>query len=147
MQGVYQRLWESSGIYDLNGERMALYVQWTHYWRERTGVAEQAWDLYALRPLHERQLRNADWATYRQRLGFSQFSTRRSLEGNDYLVIALSWISKRDQRPMFDLWGMRYSAAASAQVAAYGFAAHTRTNDHTTVRRVDMSVTYPVWPF
>lgn len=43
---------------------------------------------------------------------------------------------------------------ASAQVAAYGFAAqplvfyaNTGSNDYTTVRRVDMNVTHPVWPF
>ncbi|WPB78088.1 ImpA family metalloprotease [Archangium violaceum] len=154
VEGVYQRLWVPSGIYDMNGERMAFFTQWSHYWQERTGVADQAWDVYTLLHLHERLFRNGDWATYRQRLGFSRFSTRPSLEGNDYLVIALSWITKRDQRPMFELWGVRYGSEASAQVAAYGFSAqpqvfyaNTASNDYTTVRRVDMNVTYPVWPF
>jgi len=43
------------------------------------------------------------------------------MNGNDFLLIASSFIIGRDMRPMFDLWGVTYSAAASAQVAAYGY--------------------------
>ena len=38
------------------------------------------------------------------------------------MLISLSFISELDQRPFFDLWGITYSAEASAQVASYGFA-------------------------
>jgi hypothetical protein len=55
---------------------------------------------------------------------------------------------------MFDLWGVRYTAAAAAQVDSYGFAKETPrfyanrvTNDHGTVVRIDMTSPNPVWPF
>jgi len=67
---------------------------------------------------------------------------------------ALSWITQLDQRDMFDLWGITYSSKAAEQVSAYGFArqpavfyANTNTLKHKKVRKVDMTVTNPRWPF
>lgn len=45
------------------------------------------------------------------------------MNGNDFMLIASSYIIGRDMRPVFDLWGITYSAAASTQVNAYGYAA------------------------
>lgn len=154
VDGAYQRIWGSDAYAVQNGERMAFYVQWVHYWEERTGDPARGWELFTLLYLHQRQFEKSDWATYKNRLGYSTYADRPSVDGNDNLLITLSFITQRDQRAMFDLWGVRYTAAAAAQVDSYGFAKETPrfyanrvTNDHGTVVRIDMSSPNPVWPF
>jgi len=46
-----------------------------------------------------------------------------SMDGNDFMLIAASRIIGKDMRPVFDMWGVTYSAPASAQVAAYVYPA------------------------
>ena len=65
------------------------------------------------------------------------------LLGSLVLLLGLSWLTQRDQRPTFALWGIRTSAAAQAQVAAYSFAeqpaffyANNRTNEYSPSHRV-----------
>lgn len=154
VEGAYTRIWGSDAYAVQNGERMAFYMQWVHYWEERTGDPARGWDLFTLLYLHQRQFEKGDWATYKDRLGYSTYASRPSVNGNDNLLIALSWITQRDQRAMFDLWGVRYSPEAAAQVQSYGFAKETPrfyanrvTNDHSTVVRVDMTAPNPAWPF
>ncbi|WKB54696.1 ImpA family metalloprotease [Eleftheria terrae] len=154
VQGVYDRIWADDGYAVQNGIRLAFYLQWVHYWAERQGNEARGWDIWTLLYLHQRLASRSDWAANKASLGFSTFGERPSLDGNDHLLIALSWLTQRDQRPVFALWGLRTSAAAQAQVQAYGFAAeraffyaNTSTNDHAKVRRVDMGVAQPAWPF
>lgn len=154
IEGAYQRIWGDAAYAVQNGERMAFYTQWVHYWAERTGSAERGWEIYTLLYLHHRQFKSIDWATYKDRLGYGRYASRPGISGNDNLLIALSWLTQRDQRPVFDLWGIRYSAEAAAQVVAHGFNAepaffyaNTVTNDHSTARKVDMTVADPQWPF
>lgn len=151
---AYDALWADDGYAVQNGERLSFYMQWVHYWRQRTGDAAQAFDIVTLLYLHDRLMKSADWDTNKVRLGYGAYATRPSPSGNDNLLIALSTITQRDQRPTFDLWGVTYTAAAGAQVAAAGhavepafFYANTQTNNHATARRVDMSVASPAWPF
>lgn len=152
--GAYSRIWGSDAYAVQNRERMAFYMQWVHYWEERTADQTRGWDMVTLLYLHQRLFSKSDWATYKDRLGYGTYSSRPAVSGNDNLLIALSWITKRNQRAMFDLWGVRYSPEAAAQVESYGFAkeparfyANRSTNDHSTVVRVDMSKPNPVWPF
>lgn len=154
IEGAYQRIWGSDAYAVQNGERMAFYMQWVHYWAQRMGSQTDGWDMVTLLYLHQRQFNGTDWATNKVRLGYSQYSARPDVSGNDNLLITLSWITQRDHRPTFDLWGVRYTPQAANQVASYGFAAepalfyaNTSTNDHATVRKVDMGVAKPVWPF
>ena len=154
IDGVYQLIWKDPTYNAQGGERRTFYFQFMHYWSERMNSVERGWDIFTLLYLHQRQLRNADWATYKDRLGYSQYASRPAANGNDNMVIALSWISKRDMRPIFDMWGVRYSATASSQVASYGFPAEPlffygkiTLNDYSDVRKVDMTVANPVWPF
>lgn len=157
VEAAYQSIWGNAAYAVQNGERMAFYMQWVHYWAQRQASIATGWDIITLLYLHQRQFEavaEADWAVNRSRLGYSTYATKPTPSGNDNLLITLSWITQRDQRPTFDLWGVRYSAAASAQVAAFTFAvepalfyANTSTNNHSTVRKVDMSVASPVWPF
>ncbi|WP_258154812.1 metalloprotease ImpA [Pseudomonas sp. 17053703] len=161
LAGVYKRLWEDPGTYALNGERMAFYTQWVHYWTDLKNDPLQGWDIWTLLYLHQRQVDKSDWDANKAALGYASYAQRpgnsgdaSSTDGNDNLLIGLSWLTQRDQRPTFALWGIRTSAAAQAQVAAYGFAeqpaffyANNRTNEYSTVKLLDMSQGSPAWPF
>ncbi len=161
LAGVYKRLWEDPGTYALNGERMAFYTQWVHYWADLKNDPLQGWDIWTLLYLHQRQVDKSDWDANKAALGYASDAQRpgnsgdaSSTDGNDNLLLGLSWLTQRDQRPTFALWGIRTSAAAQAQVAAYGFAeqpaffyANNRTNEYSTVKLLDMSQGSPTWPF
>ncbi|WP_079747953.1 ImpA family metalloprotease [Pseudomonas aeruginosa] len=161
LAGVYKRLWEDPGTYALNGERMAFYTQWVHYWADLKNDPLQGWDIWTLLYLHQRQVDKSDWDANKAVLGYGTYAQRpgnsgdaSSTDGNDNLLLGLSWLTQRDQRPTFALWGIRTSAAAQAQVAAYGFAeqpaffyANNRTNEYSTVKLLDMSQGSPAWPF
>ncbi|MCW4646464.1 metalloprotease ImpA [Pseudomonas aeruginosa] len=161
LAGVYKRLWEDPGTYALNGERMAFYTQWVHYWADLKNDPLQGWDIWTLLYLHQRQVDKSDWDANKAALGYGTYAQRpgnsgdaSSTDGNDNLLLGLSWLTQRDQRPTFALWGIRTSAAAQAQVAAYGFAeqpaffyANNRTNEYSTVTLLDMSQGSPAWPF
>lgn len=161
LAGVYKRLWEDPATYALNGERMAFYTQWVHYWADLKNDPLQGWDIWTLLYLHQRQVDKSDWDANKAALGYGTYAQRpgnsgdaSSTDGNDNLLLGLSWLTQRDQRPTFALWGIRTSAAAQAQVAAYGFAeqpaffyANNRTNEYSTVKLLDMSQGSPAWPF
>ncbi|MUI58603.1 metalloprotease ImpA [Pseudomonas aeruginosa] len=161
LAGVYKRLWEDPGTYALNGERMAFYTQWVHYWADLKNDPLQGWDIWTLLYLHQRQVDKSDWDANKAALGYASYAQRpgnsgdaSSTDGNDNLLIGLSWLTQRDQRPTFALWGIRTSATAQAQVATYGFAeqpaffyANNRTNEYSTVKLLDMSQGSPAWPF
>ncbi|HFQ2786367.1 TPA: metalloprotease ImpA [Pseudomonas aeruginosa] len=161
LAGVYKRLWEDPGTYSLNGERMAFYTQWVHYWADLKNDPLQGWDIWTLLYLHQRQVDKSDWDANKAALGYGTYAQRpgssgdaNTTDGNDNLLIGLSWLTQRDQRPTFALWGIRTSAAAQAQVAAYGFTeqpaffyANNRTNEYSTVKLLDMSQGSPKWPF
>lgn len=161
LAGVYKRLWEDPGTYALNGERMAFYTQWVHYWADLKNDPLRGWDIWTLLYLHQRQVDKSDRDANKAALGYGTYAQRpgnsgdaSSTDGNDNLLIGLSWLTQRDQRPTFALWGIRTSAAAQAQVAAYGFAeqpaffyANNRTNEYSTVKLLDMSQGSPAWPF
>jgi len=157
VEAANQSVWGNAAYAAQNGERMAFYMQWVHYWAQRQSDIATGWDIVTLLYLHQRQfdaLTSAEWPANRSKLGYSSYATKPSPTGNDNLLITLSWITGRDQRPTFDLWGVRYSANASAQVAAFAFAVepalfygNSSTNNHGTVRKIDMSVASPVWPF
>lgn len=157
IDGAYQRIWGNPAYAVQNGERMAFYMQWVHYWAERQGNIATGWDIVTLLYLHQRQFDSVDaedWANMRNKLGYSTYGTKPEVNGNDNLLITLSWITGRDHRSTFDLWGVRYSNNAGAQVDAFGFAAepgifygNVGTNNHSTVKKIDMSVANPVWPF
>ncbi|WP_295749113.1 ImpA family metalloprotease [Undibacterium sp.] len=155
LEARYQSIWGSDAYAAQNGERLAFYMQWVHYWHARVNDEARGWDIVTLLYLHQRQFARADWAANKDKLGYSQYATRPAVDGNDNMLIALSWITQRDQRPTFDLWGVRYSTTAAAQVASYAFAvepalfyAYKVTPDKVSaVKKIDMSVATPVWPF
>ncbi|WP_350262558.1 hypothetical protein AAF463_24655 (plasmid) [Pantoea sp. BJ2] len=43
VESVYKNLWANPDTYGMNGERMAFYVQWVHYWSDLKSSADQDW--------------------------------------------------------------------------------------------------------
>lgn len=157
VEAAYQSIW-SDQSYAANGsERLAFYIQWVHYWADRNQDEAVGWDLVTLLYMHQRLFDETDeisWRAQRSDLGYSTFAQKPKPTGNDNLLIVISWITQRDQRAAFDLWGIRYSEEASNQVQSFGFAkesafffANTSTNNHKTVKRIDMTLINPQWPF
>ncbi|MCP4868095.1 MAG: hypothetical protein GY898_05200 [Proteobacteria bacterium] len=58
----------------------------------------------------------------RSGLGFGEYASAPDIDGNDFLLISWSFLTETDLRPMFELWGVSFTASASAQVEAHGFA-------------------------
>jgi hypothetical protein len=155
--GAMRRIWSDPSYAAKSGERTTFYLQWVHYWAQRQASTAAGWDIVTLLYLHQRQfeaLTQSNWAANREKLGYSTYAIKPAPTGEDNLLIALSWITGRDQRPTFDLWGIRYSVEADIQVTAFGFPvesaffyANDKLRDQSGVRRVDMSVANPVWPF
>ncbi|MEK8046221.1 ImpA family metalloprotease [Ideonella margarita] len=120
-------MWTDSS-YGANGAvRLMFYRQLVEYARiHRSGTFNDGWELYTLLYLLDRNMGAAQssWATSAAGLGFGTYAAYpSSMDGNDFMVIATSRIIGRDMRPVFDLWGITYTASASAQVAAYGYTA------------------------
>ncbi|MFN2964357.1 hypothetical protein ACKUEI_25820, partial [Escherichia coli] len=106
LAGVYKRLWEDPGTYALNGERMAFYTQWVHYWADLKNDPLQGGDIWALLYLHQRQVDKSDWDANKAALGYGTYAQRpgnsgdaSSTDGNVTLLLGLSWLAQRDQRP------------------------------------------------
>lgn len=155
--GAMRRIWSDSSYAAKSGERTVFYLQWIHYWAQRQASISTGWDIVTLLYLHQRQfeaLTPSSWAANREKLGYSTYANKPNPTGEDNLLIALSWITGRDQRPTFDLWGIIYSPEADTQVTSFGFPtesaffyANNKIRDQTGVRKIDMSIVNPVWPF
>ncbi|WKE65518.1 ImpA family metalloprotease [Gallaecimonas kandeliae] len=126
-QAMYDKLWSQTGIYDNAGQRLDFYLQLA-FLAEDVGGLDNGWELYTLLYLEQRLFNHASqdaatWTAQKDALGMGSFATAPSLDGNDFMVMAGSYLLKRDLRPLFDAWGIRYSSGAASQVAAYGYPA------------------------
>jgi hypothetical protein len=120
---VYENIWASEGIYDNNNERMSFYVQLVHCNNDLPHIAD-GWDIYTLMYLHERIFSRAleDWENSSANVGFDTYSTApNDISGNDFMLLSLSYITERDHRSFFDMWGIEYSNNAWNQVEFYNF--------------------------
>ncbi|WP_341503913.1 ImpA family metalloprotease [Gallaecimonas sp. GXIMD4217] len=126
-QAMYDKLWSQSGTYDNAGTRLDFYWQLAMLADELAGL-DNGWQIYSLLYLHERQFsraRNdaASWAAQKDALGMGSFAEAPNPDGNDFMLMSLSYLLGRDMRGYFDAWGITYSPQASGQVAAYGLPA------------------------
>lgn len=101
---------------------LMFYRQLVEYGRHYNAGFDDGWEVWTLMYMQDRQLGQArgSWPTDAAKLGFGTYADYPGLGQNDFMLISASRIVGRDMRPMFDLWGMEYSTAASQQVAAYG---------------------------
>jgi hypothetical protein len=124
---MHTAMWTDTS-YAANGAvRLAFYRQLVEFARYyNTGTLVDGWELYTLLYLLDRNLTasEATWPAQATTLGFGTYTSYpSSMDGNDFMVIATSRIVGRDMRPVFDMWGITYSGAASAQVTAYALPA------------------------
>jgi len=157
VQSVYQRIWSSSGYAANNDERMNFYMQLIHT-SDELDYLSSGWDLYTLLYLQERLFNQAikdasDWDNQKEALGFGTYEDAPGgIDGNDFMLIAVSSITQKDQRDFFEMWGITYSDAASAQVASFGYDPapkiyfandDTNTDPHPTPVVIDGTSRYP----
>ncbi|MFM7679418.1 MAG: ImpA family metalloprotease [Roseiflexaceae bacterium] len=112
--------------------RLSFYLQLVQQARvnPRLTMGKGGWDLITMLYMHDRLLNayqwdDTTWNAQKTSLGMADYSRieANNIDNNSLFLIRASWILKTDQRPFFDMWGIRYSDKASAQVASYGFTA------------------------
>lgn len=126
---MYTRVWSNSSYAANNSERVMFYRQLTEYARYYNHNFSDGWEVHTLLYLLNRDIDNtsaSNWTNVAASYGFGTYTSEPSALApncaNDFMLVAASFIIGRDLRPMFDLWGISYSAAAAAQVGAYGSA-------------------------
>ena len=127
---VRAAIWTDTAYAANAGQRLVFYRQLVEYARHYNGAAlGDGWALWTAAYLMEREFSGASgaWATRAADLGMSTYAAYPSaIDGVDFLLIATSRFIGRDMGPVFALWGLTPSAAATAQVAAYGLPAAER---------------------
>lgn len=119
-------IWTNTAYAANAAERLVFYRQLVEFARHYNASFSDGWELYTLMHLLDRNLTasEAGWAGAKDGLGFGTYAAYPSaMDGNDFMLIAASRIIGRDMRPVWALWGVTTSAAAQAQVAAYGYPA------------------------
>ncbi|MDF5099056.1 hypothetical protein P3608_24105, partial [Vibrio parahaemolyticus] len=92
---------------------------------QHEGVLKSGWHLLARLHLIEREFNrlksdDALWDERRLSIGFANYSREEanSISNNDWLLIALSYISQRDMTSYLDMWGFSFTEKAKQQVVA-----------------------------
>ena len=113
-------LWKDSGTYDKVFERLSFYAQIVYELK--------SWDIYTKLYLTERLFgdaltNDAKWNSQKGALGFSDYTLAdtKTVEGNDFMAIVLSNLTKKDFRDYFDMWGISISQKAKDQIVTNGF--------------------------
>ncbi|MFC4877404.1 ImpA family metalloprotease [Microbulbifer halophilus] len=153
---AYDAIWADDSYAADNGERMAFYAQLPQLWREVTGEASRGWNIYTLLYLAERQFSHIsadDWTAERSKFGLDGFAEKPELNGNEFMLLMSSFLSGRDLRPLWDIWGVDYGSATAAQLDAWTLPPQDRVlwvgpdnNDWNRVEKVPVSADM-AWPF
>lgn len=155
---MYTSLWVNGSLF----QRLIFYWQLAMNNASVSGLGDQGWDLFRILYIAERQFdqaltSDATWSAAREQLGFAGYTRDAATNlanGNDFMLVAISYITGRDHRAFFDMWGVDYSATASAQVASFGLAAAPQvywvipdeqafSNPYSTPLPVDGTSTWP----
>jgi immunomodulating metalloprotease len=121
---VYNAIWSDTSYAANNGLRLSFYRQLVEYARHYNSSLSDGWELYTLMYLLDRNVTNSiskgNWTADASKFGFGSYTSTdvAAMDGNDFMLIASSRIIGKDMRPVFSMWGVTYSAAASAQVAS-----------------------------
>lgn len=153
---AYDAIWADDSYAANNGLRMTFFAQLPHLWREVTGTDSEGWDIVTLLYLAERQFSDLgadEWMAQRDHFGMGTFASKPDLNGNEFMLILASYLSQRDLRPLWDVWGVDYGADTSAQLDALALPAQAPviwvgpdSNDWSQVQKVPVS-TGMAWPF
>ncbi|MGF1779297.1 ImpA family metalloprotease [Vibrio nomapromontoriensis] len=92
---------------------------------QQQGVLKNGWHLLGRLHLIEREFNRLKasesfWEERKASIGFTHYSQAEAntLNNNDWLLVALSYITQRDMRSYLDMWGFHFSDKAKQQVAA-----------------------------
>ena len=106
-----------------NDSKLNFYMQIMHKGYELTSLKD-GWDIFTLLYLQDREFSKTrkNWSEDKDKIGFSMYDKYPSkISANDFMLISLSFITKEDQRPFFDSWGVSYSDDAVRQVESYEY--------------------------
>lgn len=123
---VYDTIWSDPGYAANYQLRLTFYRQLVEFARHYNARFRDGWELFTLMYLLERNFSSSEptWSAQKDLLGFGTYAVYpRLINGNDFMLIATSRIIGRDMRPVWDLWGISYSADAASQVDSFGYGA------------------------
>ena len=162
-----------------NRQRLHFYSQWPLIYHEvlkeknpmvsEELLWEQAWDVFTLMYLNLRQIESvsdAKWPDENDKLGFGSYTQKPATSHasvvvngvvtyphHDYLLVMLSKLTGRDQRPLFDFWGRETYAEGRNQVQSMQLPAQpvkfytvVCSDDFRTRRVIDMNAPNPSLP-
>lgn len=108
---------------------IAIYIQIMMAAQDQSSLID-GWHVLArlhilLREFERADNNDEDWMSAREGLGFGQFSRdeAKALSNNDWLLIAISYVTEIDYRNFLTMWGLSYSNEAAFQVNRFGFPA------------------------
>ncbi|WP_394135581.1 ImpA family metalloprotease [Aliivibrio fischeri] len=131
----HEAIWSNGGYAAINGIRMSFYTQMALQMHGKTladdSVLESGWGIYSMLYLHERiygkyAVDEATWNANRERLGFAMFDwtnthgTMNAIQGNDFMLVSLSYLTGMDWNSYFEMYGLRNSDTAKAQARTHG---------------------------
>ncbi|KYN89791.1 hypothetical protein ATY37_12550 [Vibrio cidicii] len=92
---------------------------------QQQGVLQDGWHLLGRLHLIEREFNRLAaspelWDKQKAMIGFEQYTydEAKSINNNDWLLIAISYVLQRDMRQYLDMWGLTFSNKAKVQVAS-----------------------------
>ncbi len=152
----YEGLWESNAYAIHNSYRMTFYIQMAFkahgmVMNDGTTLAN-GFNIFTLLYQHHRifgkYANNAtNWEANRTKLGFSLFPYNgnnvyggraiANIPGNDFMLVSLSKLTGKDWRSHFDMFGLRYSSLAAAQVV------ENATNGAVPMGMYQLELEYP----
>ncbi|WP_088879340.1 ImpA family metalloprotease [Vibrio rotiferianus] len=131
----HEAIWSNGGYAAINGIRMSFYTQMALQMHGKSladdSVLESGWGIYPMLYLHERiygkyAKDETTWNANRERLGFAMFDwsnshgTMNGIQGNDFMLVSLSYLTGMDWNSYFEMYGLRNSDTAKAQASAHG---------------------------
>lgn len=136
----YTAAWQNNGYAVYNQFREAFYFQMLlqadkRVMRDGTTL-ENGFNIFTLLYQNARIYNHfaadeSSWNANRDRLGFSEFpysgettyggGNVKNIPGNDFMLVALSYITNADWREYFDMFGLHYTSLANKQVQKNGF--------------------------
>ena len=95
---------------------------------QANGVLTDGWHLLARLHLLDREFERAKkdettWLAKRDSLGFGGYSldAAKAINNNDWLVIAISFVSGLDYRDYLTMWGLPFSSGAATQAGSFSY--------------------------
>ncbi len=93
---------------------------------QQQGILNDGWHLLGRLHLIEREFNRLKgsaelWDARKESIGFSQYSLdeANAISNNDWLLVALSYITERDMRAYLNMWGFTFSDKAKQQVITH----------------------------